>query len=227
MSDQSIKPQPVLDSRSVDLTGREPFGRLTVLRFTGYVLSGGQGCAAWLCRCECGTEKVILAGNLTSGGSRSCGCVTLEKARLQKTNLKHGKHGSPEYRIWHGMKRRCLGKSYRNYGGRGIRVCARWRGRGGFVNFLTDVGERPSPEHSLERIDNDGDYEPGNVKWGTRFEQNRNRRTNVWLTHGGETLCARDWAKRVGLNHQTLAHRLAAGWSVEQALTTPKGQRPQ
>jgi hypothetical protein len=136
---------------------------------------------------------------------------------------KYGKHGmtdTPEHRIWLGMKGRCSNpnyEGYHNYGGRGIRVCDRWLL---FANFIADMGHRPSPLHSIERIDNDGHYDPGNCKWATREEQNRNSRQNVKLTHNGQTMTIAEWADKLGIKHATLYGRIREGFPVEAALST-------
>ncbi len=129
----------------------------------------------------------------------------------------------PEYNTWEGIKQRCHNpneKRYAEYGGRGITVCVRWRES--FEAFLADVGSRPSPEHSLDRLDNDRGYEPGNVRWATRSQQQRNRRTtNHRLTFRGETRCVTEWAEILGISERTLRARAVRGWSAERALTTP------
>lgn len=124
------------------------------------------------------------------------------------------------YRIWTGIKTRCFNKNeavYDRYGGRGIGMCERWVES--FEAFLEDMGSRPSPEHSIERIDNEGNYEPGNCRWATDAEQARNKRTNVWLSKDGVTLCLSDWAKRLGLCHSTLIWRMKQGWQIERVLS--------
>ena len=148
-------------------------------------------------------------------------------------NLRNRRHGhtshgvsSPEYRAWNGMRTRCYNaghQAHRYYADRDIQVCARWRES--FEAFLSDVGLRPSASHTLDRIDNDGHYEPGNVRWATRIEQAQNKRTNVLFTYKGETRCARAWERLYGLPNQTLARRLGAGWSLADALGTPVGAR--
>lgn len=124
--------------------------------------------------------------------------------------------------IWYKMKDRCTNtrlREYKNYGGRGIVVCESWRNS--FQAFIADVGPRPSPLHTLDRIDNDGDYEPRNVRWATRQEQVRNRRGVHLLTHNGETLTASEWGRRLNWSSQTILNRVAAGWTTERILTTP------
>lgn len=130
-----------------------------------------------------------------------------------------------EHGIWGGMIQRCENpkrKQFDKYGGRGIRVCTEWRVS--FERFLADVGPAPSSRHSLERIDNDGHYEPGNVRWATNWEQSRNTRYNMFLTLNGKTMTLIDWATRLRMRRETIATRLKRGWSHEQALTTPVGK---
>jgi hypothetical protein len=137
----------------------------------------------------------------------------------------------PEWRAWVRMRERCrdlTGKNFRNYGSRGIAVCERWSE---FENFLADMGRRPSPQHSIDRIDNDGNYEPGNCRWATMKEQRANRRPrSEWsspprneklITYNGETHYVAEWGRRVGLARSVLRSRIRIGWSVERALTTP------
>jgi hypothetical protein len=135
--------------------------------------------------------------------------------------VKHGGRNTPEYRSWHSMRDRCLCKTnraYPDYGGRGITVCARWND---FAKFIADMGQRPSLEHSIDRIDNDRGYEPGNCRWATRSQQQRNRRKRPRFTLNGETLTQVEWAERYGIPTRTLGARLHNGMSLHQALTTP------
>jgi hypothetical protein len=130
-------------------------------------------------------------------------------------------HGSPEYGIWESMLRRCLNpkhKAFKDYGGRGITVCDRWRD---FSAFYADIGPRPSPRHSLERKDGNGNYEPTNCRWATKREQQRNTRRNVRLTFRGETRCLAEWADIMGLKRELVRGRIRLGWDAERALTTP------
>lgn len=143
----------------------------------------GHGNACWLCLCDCGRLRVVALSSLLNGSSKSCGC--LQKELLSRRRFKHGhsikpgvRNASREYETWLSMKARCYDrktKSYKNYGGRGIRVCGRWLSS--FENFLADMGTKPNGL-TLERIDNDGNYEPSNCKWATRLEQNRNKRNS-------------------------------------------------
>lgn len=191
------------------------YGRLTVL---GYAPRRGKKLYV-ICLCDCGVRKEVRKTSLTSGQTLSCGCWVKEAA------TKHGKTNTEEFVIWGGMNARCFNPkydSYQNYGGRGITVCARWRSPGGFENFLKDMGLRPSAEHSLDRYpNNDGNYEPGNVRWATRLEQRRGSRNNNLLTFRGETQPRFVWAKRLGIKSATIYARLLRGWEVEKSLTKP------
>lgn len=132
---------------------------------------------------------------------------------------------SAEYMAWENMKSRCYNKKFpqfNDYGGRGIEVCEQWRGPKSFQNFLKDVGPRPSAQHSLDRFPNpDGNYEPGNVRWATRKEQNRNTSKNVFLTVDGVSRTISEWCELKGLMHNTVRGRLARGWTEETAVNTP------
>jgi len=135
---------------------------------------------------------------------------------------KHGLSYTPEYRAWQTMRLRCTepaNAAYPNYGGRGISVCDRWLNSP--QAFIDDMGPKPSPKHELDRIDNDGNYEPGNCRWATRKVNDRNRRSNLRLEFRGETLTLIDWCERLSLPKDTVSKRLHGGWSVEEALTTP------
>lgn len=132
----------------------------------------------------------------------------------------HGETASPEYRVWVAMRRRCDhpdAVGYENYGARGITVCERWRQ---FAPFLADMGPRPSEAHTLERIDNNGSYSPENCRWATRFEQSRNKRTNVWLTLNGRTQIMQDWSRELGIPETTILYRRRRGLSDEECLST-------
>lgn len=197
----------------IDETGRR-YGRLMVVaRDEDAPPRGG---AKWLCRCDCGAERSIEGKRLRSGQQVSCGCQKLKHGRCS------GRRIAPVWTIWSGIRQRCTNPkapAFPRYGGRGVTMCERWRS---FAAFLADVGERPSPGHSIDRIDNDRGYEPGNVRWATDTEQNRNRRDNRRVEFRGENLTLGEWAERTGIRYSTLRRRIAElRWPTERALTEP------
>lgn len=180
---------------------------------------GGYGRRYYKCRCDCGSEVVTTTSSLTSGNSSSCGCARREQCAARLT--KHGLGSVPEYEIWCSMKKRCQNKNckaYKNYGARGIKVCERWNNS--FEAFLEDMGSRPSPLHSLDRIDNNRGYEPANCRWATDKEQGRNKRDTTMITIRGERRPLIEWCEVLGTNYRTAKNRLRKGWSEEAALMT-------
>ena len=203
-------------SRLNDLTGQR-FGRLTVLERGP---NNNRNRATWKCRCDCGTAKTIAGASLVRGYSTSCGCYNSEQT--SKRNYRHGLTNTAEYRAWTGMFTRCTNPEYRafsRYGGRGIIVCERWSGENGFANFLNDMGFRPSTQHSLDRINVDGNYEPENCRWATQKEQMRNTKNSVYFTYRGETKTLPEWAELLGIAYHTLYRRIKNGWPLEKAFT--------
>lgn len=182
---------------------------------------------AWRCNCLCGNTTTVNSGNLVSGKTQSCGCLMRERAALaaSKTNRTHGLSKSIEYRIWNSMLGRCFNpndRKYHRYGARGITVCERWRHS--FPAFLADMGPRPSAEYSLDRIENDKDYEPGNCRWATSKTQNRNRGSyNNRIIAGGVERTASEWAEIAGVTSACISYRLKTGWTAEQAVGLSPG----
>lgn len=145
-----------------------------------------------------------------------------------RTHERHNMSRTSEYRTWAGMIERCHNPNcpgFKRYGGRGISVCGEWQNS--FTSFFLHVGKKPSPQHSLDRINNNGNYEPGNVRWATKEVQTQNRRSNVVITIGSVSLCASVWAKRYGITPQDICQRMKRGWSAEEAITTPVVKTPQ
>lgn len=199
--------------RATDLSGAR-YGRLTVVAKAAE--KRGRH-TAWICRCDCGAETVVSRHSLTSGNTNSCGCYNkdINAARF----LKHGQHRNPAYHCWQAVKNRCLrpgSAGYEDYGGRGITMCPEWRDD--FAAFLRDMGPRPSRRHSVDRIDNDGDYEPSNCRWATQSEQNLNQRRTVFVEVSGELATVHELAAAAGLPSNLVKRRLRRGLSLQRAL---------
>lgn len=203
----------------IDLTGQR-FGRLVALRRSENTPNNR---VTWLCRCDCGTEKIVAAYRLRDDTTKSCGCLGIDIHTQRLT--KHGKYGTRIYRIWHGMVRRCANPTragYARYGGRGIAVSDRWHS---FDTFLADMGEPPTAAHSLDRIDNNGPYAPDNCRWATPKEQSANSKRPTFITHGNRRLNLSEWAAELGLNAGAISNRIRSGWPPELAVTTPPVHR--
>lgn len=187
-------------ARFIDLIGRR-FGRLFVL----YLHSHDNG-SVWVCRCDCGKIIITKTSKLNSGEKKSCGCLLIETRNKFKNDIIiHGNYNHPLYQIYFDMKRRCYDKNkkdYKNYGGRGIAVCERWKSD--FLNFVQDMGDRPKG-YTLERINNNGNYEPLNCKWATRNDQNKNLRySKIWNIKGFVFNSASDAGKYFNVCHATI-----------------------
>ena len=164
--------------RAIPIEVGEKYGRLTVLEYSP---KSGDKAARIRCQCQCGAETQVSPRLLKNGNTQSCGCLRAEMASTLavRTMATHGLSKHPLYQTWNSMLKRCYQpgvRNYADYGGRGIEVCQRWRGPDGVQNFISDMGPKPTPGHTLERKDNDGHYEPGNCCWATDEEQQRNRR---------------------------------------------------
>lgn len=219
----------------VDLTGRV-FSKITVLRLDKLV---GRR-PYWWCRCDCGVEKSMRGDSLVGGVSVSCGCHSRYKKGCESSQKTHGESKSEVYMVWKRMKSRCntpTDKKYPDYGGRGIRVCARWSDSP--EAFISDMGRHPSAEHSIDRINNDGSYTcgkhdlcddcreknaPANCRWATDIQQAQNKRNNRLITEFGETHCVTEWSRRLSIDTQVLFGRLNRGYSLAEAIAEPPGK---
>ena len=191
-----------------DLTGLV-FGQLTVLYRGENIPEGKYSRVTWVCQCTCGVVKPIRGVSLVRGLTTSCGCK----------KVVHGMRNHPLYQTWRTMLHRVEDKTrvgYKNYGGRGITVCDRWRD---FPSFVEDMGEKPSPKHTLERVDNDGPYSPENCVWATRTEQSSNRRGNVLITFQGETKTVKQWCTILRLSYFSIIKKVARGHDVLRIFT--------
>lgn len=211
---------PRIPIPAIESVGKR-YGRLVV---QAVIRSNGRAMAT--CLCDCGVLKSCELSNLRLGKIVSCGCRRRELHAGMFT--KHGEaapsNRSAEYRAWTAMKARCANpkvNGYARYGGRGVSVCERWLHS--FDNFLEDVGRKPTPEHSLDRKNNDGNYEPGNCRWATRIEQANNGRRSRFLTLNGVTMTVSRWATSAGLKPCVLLGRIRRGWSAERALVKAQG----
>lgn len=193
------------------------FGQWTVLE------ERGNKPRRMLVRCDCGVERVVAFHTLYLGTSTGCG-GHIRGGRVNRASRK-GAPLNKEYWIYHSMHARCekpKSNGWRLYGARGITVCERWSGPNGFANFIADMGPKPTPQHSLDRVDGNKGYSPDNCRWATAKEQVLNSSNTVWIEADGERLCITDWARKLGVCLATLQARLARGWPPALAVTTPR-----
>lgn len=207
--------------KRIDL-GDKRFGKLTVVSFDH---TDDEFRCFWNVKCDCGKEKVVNGSHLKSGNTKSCGCLHKEMTtRYNKEfNITHAMSHSSTYISWQSMKNRCCNindQCYENYGRRGISVCDRWKDS--FENFYKDMGDRPKGM-TIDRINNDGNYEHGNCKWATQREQGNNRRTNVFLTYNNLKLTVAQWARKLDMPHTTILRRIKHGWDIGKILLPFRG----
>lgn len=196
----------------INLAGQR-FGRL-VARSHAY---SNNGFNYWACECDCGNSKITRQDSLQKGMTKSCGCLVKEQAKKHST--KHGQSGTRLYLIWNGMRQRCENPrdtTFHNYGGRGISVCNEWLNFNSF--FMWAIANGYKDDLSIDRKDNNGNYEPGNCRWITLREQQRNKRTNRLITYDGKTMCLKDWENMLGFSRGLIANRLERGWSIKNAI---------
>lgn len=182
----------------IDIVGNT-YNSLTVIEYAGKKKND----ALWKCQCVCGGIKYVITTSLKRNKVKSCGCSNSDNRFI------HGMSKSSEWSTWKSMKSRCQkenDKCYKDYGARGITVCERWNNS--FIDFVSDMGKKPSSLHTLDRINNNGNYEPKNCKWSTMTEQCRNRRNNIFITHNDRTLILAEWARELNINHNTLIYHL-------------------
>ncbi len=198
--------------KRLNLAGQR-FGRLVVKSFSHV----SKKRRYWRCFCDCGNIKIAMVSNLRKGATNSCGCLRSEVTSKLRPGIIHDMSRTGIYRIWKNMRERCRNFHNLRYGGRGIKVCERWHK---FENFLDDMGEQPAGL-SIDRIDNDGNYEPGNCRWATPVEQNNNTSRKRLITLNGEIHTIADWERIQGFTKNTIGYRIRRGWSHKKAVFTP------
>lgn len=193
------------------------YGRLVAIKAIGQTANRGS---IWSCACDCGASPNISISSLKSGHTQSCGCLGAERRRIATT--KHGASGSQEYAIWASMIKRCnlVGGPYYN---KRIVVCGRWRNS--FAAFVSDMGPRPSINHSIDRINNYGDYSPDNCRWADARTQANNTNRNVWISFNGARKTVAEWARSLRVPYTTIMNRYYRGWSAQQCLKQPQALR--
>lgn len=212
-----------MKSIAIDMAGQR-IGKLLVLGRAPRGFGSEPKLAYWVCQCDCGKQTTVRGKTLRAGLTKSCGCSVGLSAKARFTT--HQSVDTPAYRSWYGAKSRCYNQnhpSYRYYGARGIRMCAQWRKS--FIAFLQDMGQPPTPDHTIDRIDNDGDYTPKNCRWATKLEQAANSRAAAKIAFMNRTQPIAAWERELNFTEGTIKRRLQRGWSIEDALTRPT--RPQ
>ena len=204
----------------IDRRGQR-FGRLVVIDDAEpFVAASGRVAMAWMCQCDCGSVFKLRSGSLTSGNTRSCGC--LRKELVGTWSRTHGMRWTAEYRIWLGIRNRCNNPrcpNFADYGGRGIKICPEWDS---FLAFFSDMGPRPSDRHSVDRIDNNKGYEPSNCRWATQTQQSRNMRRNRYVLYLGQRVCMAEAAELSGIPRDTLKRRVYLGWEGDRLFSPVK-----
>lgn len=175
------------------------------------------------CKCDCGTDREFRYESVASGYTKSCGCLRKDNASIVgRNNATHGMGSTHEYRAWRGIFNRVNGSDW-HYSG--MTVDLDWHGAGGFIEFYTEMGPAPSPQHTVDRIDNELGYISGNVRWATISEQARNRKSNVHIQAFGKEMCLVEWSLETGILPETISRRIKSGWSVEDSLTISPDRR--
>ena len=209
-------------AKFIDRTGFR-YGMLTVIEHS-YSETGTY----WRCICDCGNESIVTGGNLAAGHTKSCGCGSIKQA-IENCRTANEKNKLPYSNIkqlrsmYRGMIHRCYNqnnKDYRNYGGRGIRICKKWLDdKRAFYEFVH--ANKHDPGHQIDRIDNDGNYEPKNCRFVSAFVQTNNRTSNCFIDWEGKRLTIRQWERELGMPINVLHQRLRSNWSIERAMTQP------
>lgn len=216
-------------SKRIDMVGQR-FGRLVVEEYA-YT---NNGIAYWKCKCDCGGEVIARGINLRSGNTKSCGCLEKEnrerlKRKFFEEHFRHGEKRTALYRRWCHMKERCFdkkNKDYELYGGRGIMVCGEWLGENGYLRFAEWAKSNGYEDGlTLDRIDVNGNYEPGNCRWVDIRAQSNNRRSNRLIEINGETKTLAEWCRIYGMNYGTVEDRICYGWDEKRAIMTPVDEK--
>lgn len=210
-------------NRKIDFYGKR-FGRLVVI---GEAVKNKHGQRQVLCQCDCGNKKAVIGSLLNNGTTKSCGCFKIDRIKETKTRHGHATKGqvSSTFRTWWSIIDRCTNEKasgYAKYGAKGITVCERWLEK--FENFLEDMGEKPSPKHSIDRINPKAGYSPDNCRWATMKEQQNNRTNNRLIFANGQTKTLMQWADDLKMSHSSILGRIARGLSPEEAVTEQRAK---